>query len=139
MTTRTNDLSARVWPARGPKCPSRPFTPHERSMTKEPPNRHGAPLLDPDQRRAIRAAREAIGLTRSQLGERCGLAAVTLYQLEAGKGNVRIENLRQLCGVLGLAVDVVIREQTATERLAFIEEVAARDGAAKSWRRAATS
>ncbi|MBZ4019512.1 helix-turn-helix domain-containing protein [Streptomyces purpurogeneiscleroticus] len=51
---------------------------------------------------ALRRAREAAGLSLTELALRAGVAKSTLSQLEAGRGNPSLETLWALCTTLGL-------------------------------------
>lgn len=51
---------------------------------------------------AVRRAREAAGLSLSELAAQAGVAKSTLSQLEGGRGNPSLETLWALCTALGL-------------------------------------
>lgn len=106
MTCRKCGHSQKLWHNKRdcPKCGAADaLTGPERAAS-------GDAILSASQRRLIRAARERRGLSRVEAAELCGLGYTTIAQLEAGTRNLRIELLRRLCESIGLAVDVVIRE-----------------------------
>jgi DNA-binding transcriptional regulator YiaG len=50
--------------------------------------------------RSLRLAREARGLTVSELADRVGVSAMAVYNWEAGRSRPRSPNLSALCKVL---------------------------------------
>lgn len=60
------------------------------------------PSLSPI-RVTLREAREAAGLTQTELAEKAGVRQATVSDMETGKrGRIDLEVLDKLCGVLGL-------------------------------------
>ena len=55
---------------------------------------------------AIRALREALGLSQKTVAERAGISAAALSLVENG-GGMRLENLRRLADGLGVPFDAV--------------------------------
>jgi transcriptional regulator with XRE-family HTH domain len=55
-----------------------------------------------DLGQAILVAREAAGLTQTELGRRAGVNRKLVYRLESGKGNVRVDSVMQVLATLGL-------------------------------------
>lgn len=58
----------------------------------------------------ISAAREARGLTKSELARRCKVAAASVTNWEAGSTTPRRNHLRKLASVLGTTVSALYRE-----------------------------
>ena len=58
---------------------------------------------------AIRAIREAEGLTQAAFAERVGLTRMQLLDLEKGRGNPKLETLQRICGPFGLEIGFVPR------------------------------
>jgi HTH-type transcriptional regulator / antitoxin HipB len=57
----------------------------------------------------LRGQRKRLGMTQAQLAELAGISTVTISQLEAGKGDVRLGTLTRLCDAVGLELVVRIR------------------------------
>ena len=62
-----------------------------------------------DNLRQLRAER---GLTAAELSSRSGLGKATLSQIEAGRGNPRLETLRDLAAALGVEVTDLLAPPT---------------------------
>jgi transcriptional regulator with XRE-family HTH domain len=58
----------------------------------------------------IKDARKAHGYTQLELGRECGLSHAPIYDLENGKENISLRNLRAIADKIGL--EVVIREKS---------------------------
>ena len=52
---------------------------------------------------AVLVAREASDWTQSALAKRAGVTRKFVYELERGKGTLRVDKLMQVLGALGLA------------------------------------
>jgi transcriptional regulator with XRE-family HTH domain len=69
-------------------------------------------------REKIRAARERLGLTMQEAGERFGAAKgtpakVRWYQIEAGtQGNPNLETIEGVCRVLAVGVDEILTDDS---------------------------
>ncbi|PTX52337.1 DNA-binding XRE family transcriptional regulator [Gemmobacter caeni] len=61
---------------------------------------------------AIRAIREAEGLTQAAFAERVGLTRMRLLDLEKGRGNPKLETLQRICRPFGLEIGLVPRIRT---------------------------
>ena len=59
---------------------------------------------------AILVAREAAGLTQTELGRRAGVNRKLVYRLESGKGNVRVDKVVQVLATLRLMPLIVPAE-----------------------------
>jgi ribosome-binding protein aMBF1 (putative translation factor) len=55
---------------------------------------------------AIRDAREAAGLTQTELAGRMGVAQSALSRIEAGRANITVEMLARIAGALGTSLSV---------------------------------
>lgn len=62
----------------------------------------------------ILSARVALGLTQGDVGEAAGSKQSKISELEAMKGNPRLDTLDRIAKVLGLAVDLVPRSEEPT-------------------------
>jgi transcriptional regulator with XRE-family HTH domain len=60
--------------------------------------------------RIIKDARKAHGYTQLQLAKEVGLSHAPIYDLENGKENISLRNLRAIADKIGL--EVVIREKS---------------------------
>jgi XRE family transcriptional regulator, regulator of sulfur utilization len=58
--------------------------------------------------RNVRRLRQDRGLTAAELATRSGVAKATLSQIEAARGNPRLETLRDLADALGVAPDELL-------------------------------
>jgi transcriptional regulator with XRE-family HTH domain len=58
---------------------------------------------------AIRALREAEGLTQAAFAKRFGLTRLQLLDLEKGRGNPKLETLQRVCHPFGLEIGFVPR------------------------------
>lgn len=56
---------------------------------------------------AVLTARKAMGLTQGALAARAGVGGKFLYNLERGKGTVRVDKVLAVLGALGLAPLIV--------------------------------
>ena len=59
----------------------------------------------------LRTLREAAGLSREKLAQRCDLSSVTIENAEKGLG-VRVETARRIAEALGVTVDDLMAEPT---------------------------
>jgi XRE family transcriptional regulator, aerobic/anaerobic benzoate catabolism transcriptional regulator len=57
----------------------------------------------------LRARRAERGLTQSELAVRAGVSARFLVQLEKGEGNISVQRLHDVCGVLDLPLEALFR------------------------------
>jgi transcriptional regulator with XRE-family HTH domain len=70
---------------------------------------------------AIKALREALGITQQTLAERAGVTREAISQVETGKWGMRPGNLRALALGLGVSLDAVSsREPTEAELEEYI-------------------
>lgn len=60
-----------------------------------------------DLAQAVLVAREAAGLSQSELGRRAGVGRKLVYRLENGRGSVRADKVMQVLLVLRLAPLIV--------------------------------
>jgi len=58
---------------------------------------------------AFRSQRKRLRLTQAQVAELASVSTVTISQLEAGRGDVRLGTLSRLCEAVGLELVVRIR------------------------------
>lgn len=58
--------------------------------------------------RRVRAARKALGLSQEQLAVQAGTNGLTLRRMEKGEPNIRLETIRGVLRILGLAFEVRI-------------------------------
>jgi len=65
---------------------------------------------------AVLVAREAAGLTQTELGRRAGVNRKLVYRLESGKGNVRVDKAVQVLATLRLMPLIVPAELLAMLR-----------------------
>lgn len=65
---------------------------------------------------AVLVAREAAGLTQTQLAQRAGVNRKLVYRLESGRGNPRVESVMQVLATLGLMPLIVHAEALAVLR-----------------------
>jgi transcriptional regulator with XRE-family HTH domain len=63
----------------------------------------------------LRVLRERRKLTQQQLAEQLGVTEVSIYYLESGKRNPGVEMLLKLSRVLGVASDVLIKDELELE------------------------
>lgn len=56
---------------------------------------------------AIRAIREAEGLSQAAFAERVGLTRMQVLDLEKGRGNPKLETLQRICGPFGFEIGLV--------------------------------
>jgi len=59
---------------------------------------------------AIRRARKSVGLSQSELAERCGLWQETLSKIEGGAPGTRLDSVIEICAALDL--EIVVRQRT---------------------------
>jgi y4mF family transcriptional regulator len=59
---------------------------------------------------AVLVAREASGWTQGALAKRAGVTRKFVYQLERGKGTLRVDKVMQVLGALGLMPVIVPAE-----------------------------
>jgi y4mF family transcriptional regulator len=59
---------------------------------------------------AVLVAREAAGWTQHELGRRAGVTRKFIYNLEHGKGTLRVDKVLQVLGALSLAPLIVPAE-----------------------------
>lgn len=57
----------------------------------------------------LRQRREILGVTQSHLAEIAGVGFRTLKEIESGKGNPRIETLIKLAQVLGMELELRVK------------------------------
>lgn len=60
----------------------------------------------------IKERREALQVTQETLAELSGVGLRTLKQFESGKGNPTLLTLQKIAGVLGLEVDLKLKNVT---------------------------
>jgi transcriptional regulator with XRE-family HTH domain len=65
---------------------------------------------------AILVAREAAGLTQTQLAQRAGVNRKLVYRLESGRGNPRVQSVMQVLATLGLMPLIVSAEALSVLR-----------------------
>ena len=75
--------------------------------------------------RAIRAHRDARGLTQEQLAEAVGMSTEWMSQLERGIGTPSIESLVRLAGALGTDAPGLLAAGLATGRRPIVDELIA--------------
>ena len=83
---------------------------------------------------AVRARREALGLTRAEVAERAGLSVRFLAQVEQGEGNVAVTRLFRMARALGVEMSDLLpapRGEAATGRRPVLALIGLR-GAGKS-------
>ena len=59
--------------------------------------------------RTIKERREALQVTQEQLAELSGVGLRTIKQFESGKGNPTLMTLQKIADVLGLEVDLKVK------------------------------
>jgi transcriptional regulator with XRE-family HTH domain len=65
---------------------------------------------------AVLVAREAMGLSQTELGERAGVGRKLVYRLENGRGSVRVDKVMQVLAALSLMPLIVSAEALAVLR-----------------------
>ncbi len=64
--------------------------------------------------RAVRARRSSFGLSQVELAEIAGISYRPIVQLEQGR-SIRLDTLMQICGALGLELDVAAQARLTNE------------------------
>lgn len=59
----------------------------------------------------IRGARQAAGLSQSELAERCALSVSFLGHIERGSRKMSLETLVSICEVLNLSADYLLQDE----------------------------
>ncbi len=65
--------------------------------------------------RIVKERREALQVTQERLAELSGVGLRTLKQFESGKGNPTLSTLQKIADVLGLEVDLKVKNLTSTK------------------------
>ena len=66
-------------------------------------------MLDVNIYKKIKDRRILLGITQQDLSDISGVALRTIKQIETGKGNPSISTLTKITGVLGLSIELVIK------------------------------
>lgn len=80
--------------------------------------------MRPEARAQLREARQAAGLSLRELGDRIGLSASLLSQIERGKSEPSVSSLYALVKELGVSLDALLGSAVAAERAPRAEVVA---------------
>lgn len=62
----------------------------------------------------IRAARQNVGMTQKELGEKAGIAEPTIRRYELGKLNPKLETVKKIAHALGVSWDTLYPEEDRT-------------------------
>ena len=65
--------------------------------------------------RTIKERREALQVTQDRLAELSGVGLRTIKQFESGKGNPTLMTLQKIADVLGLEVDLKVKNLTTVK------------------------
>jgi len=65
--------------------------------------------------RTIKERREALQVTQEQLAELSGVGLRTIKQFESGKGNPTLMTLQKIADVLGLEVELKVKNLTTVK------------------------
>jgi transcriptional regulator with XRE-family HTH domain len=65
--------------------------------------------------RTIKERREALQVTQERLAELSGVGLRTIKQFESGKGNPTLMTLQKIADVLGLEVDLKVKNLTTVK------------------------
>jgi Predicted transcriptional regulators len=66
-------------------------------------------MLDSTIYKKIKDRRTLLGITQQDLSDISGVALRTIKQIETGNGNPSISTLTKIAGVLGLSIELVIK------------------------------
>ena len=73
----------------------------------------------------IRSARQAAGLSQSELAERCALSVSFLGHIERGSRKMSLETLVSICEVLNLSADYLLQDELEENEISKIKELEA--------------
>jgi transcriptional regulator with XRE-family HTH domain len=81
-------------------------------MARKPPPAEVCPAdLRPVFGANLRAARKALGLTQTDIGEKVGLQKQYIGQVELGRKNLSLSTMQSLAAAVGLEVSVMLERK----------------------------